>query len=177
MVIIEIAETETSQHTRGTPVFLVLYRIGGELGEHCRPPHRRNHADAWKSLHFQRIRGRPSPPPYYPQNENAWESHAFQMIWASRLNYHGPGLITTAQAQLPRPRPNYHCPWNSNRNQRQFIHFHQKTIENQRNIIFFELSEIPWEIDESLWKSTENLRKQWQIKEKRRKCVGNYKNP
>ena len=53
IIIMEIAETETSQHTRGTPVLLVLHRIGGELGEHCRPPHRRNHAYAWKSEHFQ----------------------------------------------------------------------------------------------------------------------------
>ena len=45
-------------------------RSGGELGEHCRPPHRRNHADAWKSKHFQWIKGRPSPPPHCPHNEN-----------------------------------------------------------------------------------------------------------
>lgn len=79
----EIAETETSQHTRGTPVLLVLHRIGGELGEHCRPPHRRNHAYAWKSEHFQWIKGRPSPPPHCPHNENAWKPMHFK--WSGPL--------------------------------------------------------------------------------------------
>ena len=85
IIIMEIAETETSQHTRGTPVLLVLHRINWRRIEGALPPAPPPQPciclEIWA---FPMNQGPPEPPTPLPTQWTCMEAYAFWMIWVAR---------------------------------------------------------------------------------------------